>query len=186
MRKMTIGIRRLTTAALAVFIVGAVAAEDFDLSAVTSLKVDLDQVVEFGTVAPVDGVTASGQPDEAALEIFADAGYVGVVDLRGPGEDRGFDEEAVIEELGMHYMALPIESKDAVTFENAQRLGDILDELDGPVLVHCGSGNRVGALFALRRSSEGADEEAAIAYGEAAGLTSLEETVRTRLAEGTP
>ena len=40
-------------------------ADDEALAGVSSLKVDLDQVVEFGTVSPVDGVTSAGQPDEA-------------------------------------------------------------------------------------------------------------------------
>ena len=52
-----------------------------------------------------------------------------------------------------------------------------------PVLVHCGSGNRVGALLALQKSQEGADVEAAVAYGKEGGLTRLEEHVRKLLQE---
>ena len=59
------------------------------------LKVDLDKVVEQGEVSPVDGITASGQPDEAAFSVFANSGYVAVIDMRtadympmeGPFED---------------------------------------------------------------------------------------------------
>ena len=157
---------------------------DVDLAAVTSLKVDLEQVVYLGTVSAVDGVTSAGQPSEAALEVFADAGYVAVIDLRHPDEDRGFNAESVVDELGMHYVSLPIASGDAVNFDNARKLDEVLAEFDGPVLVHCASGNRVGALFALRARLNGASEEVALQHGREAGLTRLEGTVRERLAEG--
>ena len=161
-----------------------VAADETDFGPVSSLKVDLEKVVELGTVSPVDGITSAGQPDEAALEVFADSGYATVIDLRGEGEDRGFDEAAVVEELGLHYVTLPIASGGEITFDNARKLDELLQAYPGPVLVHCASGNRVGALLALRASLGGADDEKAIAKGREGGLTSLEGAVQERLAEG--
>lgn len=175
--------RRLTQVLILLTISFAACGSDVDLTAVTSLKVDLEQVVELGTVSAVDGVTSAGQPSEAALEIFADAGYVAVIDLRRPDEDRGFDQASVIDELGMHYVLLPIEGSDAVNFDNARKLDELLAQFDGPVLVHCASANRVGALLALRARLNGASEEVALQYGREAGLTKLDETVRERLAE---
>lgn len=182
MNRETAVIRHFSVLTLLVFAFG-VAADEAELGAVTSLKVDLDQVVELGTVSAVDGITSAGQPDRAALEVFADVGYATVIDLRGAGEDRGFEEAAVIEELGMHYVSLPIEGKDGISFDNARRLDALLQEYPGPVLVHCGSGNRVGALLALRASLDGADDERALAVGRNGGLTGLESVVKERLAE---
>ncbi len=162
----------------------AAVAEQPDLTPVTSLKVDLKQVVELGTVSPVDGITAAGQPDKAALEVFADAGYATVIDMRAEDEDRGFDEAAFVEELGLHYVAFPIASEDAISFDNARKLEELLQEYPGPVLVHCASSNRVGALLALRASLEGADNDQALEMGREGGLTRLEDIVRKRLAEG--
>ncbi len=159
-------------------------ADETNLQPVTGLKVDLAKVVDLGLVSAVEGVTSAGQPDEAALEVFADSGYATVIDLRAAGEDRGFDEAAAVEELGLHYVAMPIDGKDAISFDNARRLDELLDEYPGPALVHCGSGNRVGALLALRASLDGADDETALALGREGGLTSLEGVVRERLAEG--
>ena len=34
-----------------------------------------------------DGITAAGQPDKAALEVFADSGYATVIDMRAEDED---------------------------------------------------------------------------------------------------
>ena len=140
-------------------------------------KVDLKQVVETGVVRPVDGMTSAGQPDAAAFEIFADNGYVAVVDLRTAGEARGLDERTVVEALGMDYVPFPID-RDGISFENAKALDTLINSYAGPVLVHCASANRVGALLALRASLDGADDEAAIEIGKIGGLTRLEPKVR--------
>lgn len=149
------------------------------------LKVDLNLVVADGSVSPAGGITTAGQPDEAALRVFADSGYAAVIDLRTEGEDRGIDEKAVVEGLGMKYVSLPIVGSD-ITYEKAAALDELLASYDEPVLLHCGSANRVGALLALRASANGADDEAAIEAGRQAGLTSteLEAIVREELSAG--
>jgi uncharacterized protein (TIGR01244 family) len=141
-----------------------------------SLKVDLDTVVSSGEVEPVDGITSAGQPDEAGFKVFADQGYTTVIDLRTAGEDRGLDEPAVVESLGMEYVLLPI-ARDGINFDSAKTLDELIEAADGPVLVHCGSANRVGALLALRKSLEGADDETALEYGREGGMTRLESRV---------
>jgi uncharacterized protein (TIGR01244 family) len=159
-------------------------ADNVDQSANGTLKVEISQVVAEGKVSPVDGITTSGQPNVAALRIFADSGYTAVIDLRGVNEDRGFDQRYAVEEFGMTYVNLPIEGRPAVSFENAEKLDEILAKIDGPVLLHCKSGNRAAALLALRASLHGSKDEAALALGRQAGLTVLEDTVRERLAAG--
>lgn len=152
------------------------------VAAVPSTKADLAAIVESGVAHPVDNVTSAGQPDRAAFEVFANSGYVAVVDMRGPNENRGFDEQEAVENLGMQYIAFPIVGEYAISFENAQDLDELLGEFEGPVLLHCASGNRVGALLALRHSQLGASDWEALAYGRDAGLTRLERVVRQRLA----
>lgn len=147
------------------------------------IHVDLKAALEAGGVTPVDGISSSGQPSAEALKVFADSGYVAVIDLRGANEKRGYDEVATAEQLGIDYVSLPIVGKDAVSFENAANLDELLQRYDGPVLLHCGSGNRVGALLALRESLAGADDESALQLGRSAGLTGLESVVRERLEE---
>ncbi len=135
---------------------------------------------------PLDNVTTSGQPTSGSLEALAESGYYTVIDLRGAQEDRGFDERSVVEDLGMTYFSLPVNGASGVTFENAELLDRLLSQVEGPVLLHCGSGNRVGALLALREKLNGADSEAALALGLEAGLTRLEPTVRERLEDSLP
>ena len=146
-------------------------------SGVSSLKVDLAAVAETGKVAPVDGITAAGQPNADQFRVFADNDYVAVIDLRTSGEGRGLDEPAVVEGLGMDYVSLPV-GRDDITVEKARELDELIDRYDGPVLVHCASANRVGALLALRAYDETGDAEMSLETGRAGGLKSLESVVR--------
>ena len=146
--------------------------------------VDVSTLVEAGQLAPVDGIKSAGQPDQAALQVFAEAGFTTVIDMRGPSENRGLDDEQeAVETLGMQYIAFPITGRDQISFDKAKKLDELLEGVDGPVLLHCGSANRVGALLALRHSLQGADDETALQFGKDAGLSSLEGVVRDRLSE---
>ena len=147
------------------------------------LKVDLQAVVASGDVHPVDGISAAGQPDADAFKVFADRGYAAVIDLRTEHEPRGLDEQAVVEGLGMDYVLMPIVDAAAINFDNARRLDELLKQYDEPVLIHCGSSNRVGALLALRESLNGADDASALQAGRDGGLTGLEGRVVEVLAE---
>lgn len=165
---------RLTFISILLFALPACAGE-----AEQGILVDLDTVVEAGEVSPVDGITSAGQPDEQALQVFADSGYAVVVDMRGPNEDRGMDNFAgAVEAKGMKYVAFPVSGAEQISFETAAELDALLEEADGPVLLHCASGNRVGALLALRESLNGADDASALEYGKDAGMTRLEPRVR--------
>lgn len=169
--------KRLTLIMCLAFAGVLAVADEADLSAVSTLKVDLDAVAALGQVQPVNGITTAGQPDAASLKVFADNGYVAIIDLRTEGEDRGLDEPAVVESLGMDYINFPI-GRDGITFENAKTLEDILVRYDQPVLVHCASANRVGALFALNTYRQTEDLEKSLEAGRAAGLTGMEGTVK--------
>lgn len=133
----------------------------------------------------LEGVTTSGQPSEAAIAAIAAAGYKAVIDLRGPNEDRGLaDEQETVEKLGMRYVNLPVDGAAGVSYANANALDKLLMDIDGPVLVHCSSSNRVGALVALRAKAAGADAESALALGLATGLSGLKTVVEQKLEDG--
>ncbi len=165
---------------LAVAMSAAVAAQNAHTE--STLWVDLGAVIRADRVQPVDGISSAGQPNEAALGVFAASGYTTVIDLRSEREDRGLDESSVIEGLGMDYIQLPIAGADAINFKNAAALERLIKAAGGPVLVHCGSGNRVGALLSLRKSLEGATDAVSLEYGKAGGLTRLEGRVKEVLA----
>lgn len=133
---------------------------------------------------PREGVLTGGQPTEEQLAELADAGYRTLVNLRTPGENEISDREAELaEELGMSYVQLPVAGAEGLTEDNARELSKLLgDESAYPMVVHCGSGNRVGALFALEAFHvRGESPETALRIGKEAGLTRLEPVVREKL-----
>lgn len=125
---------------------------------------------------PRDGVVSGGQPSLEQLHLAKEAGFATVINLRTEGE-KGTKKD-VIEGLGFAYHSLPISGSD-LNETSARALWNLLEESEGPILLHCGSGNRVGALFALGAFYiEGQSAEEALAYGQATGLTRLEPRVR--------
>lgn len=133
---------------------------------------------------PIAGITSAGQPSAEGLAAIAKEGYTTVIDLRSEQEDRGFDEAATVEGLGMKYISLPVSGGAEVSYENAAALDRILAETEGPVLLHCASSNRVGALLSLRAVLNGEDREEALMLGTSAGLTSLQPLVEELLNTG--
>ena len=128
---------------------------------------------------PLDGVVSGGQPNEKQLRAAQVAGFKTVINLRQPSEGGLANEPQLVEELGMAYVSLPIAGAAGLTQENVVALAKILDEADKPALLHCGSGNRIGALLALKAfylDGKAADEATEI--GLDGGLTRLEGAVR--------
>lgn len=128
---------------------------------------------------PEKTLLTGGQPDVSAWPLLRQQGVTTVVNLRSDKEMAGSDEAAQVVAHGMKYVHIPVSGATDVSLTHAARLHDVLAAAHGKVLVHCASGNRAGALLALDAAqSRGLDVEAAIRYGKAAGLTSLEARVR--------
>ena len=161
---------------LFLFIAGAVADDSV-------VAISVDEIHADASTLEGQRYISTGQPSEETLSLAREAGFVAVIDMRTESEDRGFNEAAAVSALGMEYIQLPVAGAQGTTFENAAALDDILAGIDGPVLMHCASGNRVGALIALRESANGASADDAIAAGKAAGLTRLEARVTELLTE---
>lgn len=103
-------------------------------------------VLPFGS-CPVPGVAGAGQPDAQAWGALARAGFRAVVDLREASEPRGHDEPREIARAGLTYLALPV-SHETLGDQQFDRLrAFVKDSANRPVLVHCQSANRVGALL---------------------------------------
>jgi uncharacterized protein (TIGR01244 family) len=94
----------------------------------------------------VDGRFAyAGQPDEAALERFADEGYLLIFNLRRHEEMEGveFDEAAVCKRLGMRYVHTPSGWSNAeYTPDQLSAFAEAIEQQPGRVLIHCQVGWR--------------------------------------------
>lgn len=133
---------------------------------------------------PAPGFLCSGQPTALQLREAKAAGVTRIIDFRTPAEDHGLDEPAEAAALGIQYHNLPVAGPEDLTRAMAQKLDALLSEnCSGETLLHCGSGNRVGGLMALRAGwIEGKPVDEAIATGEAWGMMpKLEPYVRQLL-----
>jgi uncharacterized protein (TIGR01244 family) len=153
-----------------------------DESRETGLEVRLVPIPN--ATVPMPGVLSGGQPTEAQIESAVERGYRTVINLR-TAQEAGFEwERELVESSGMRYVHLPVAGGDGLTRENVEALDAALAEAraEGPVLLHCGSGNRIGAMLALRAAwIEGSDPDTALRYGLSTGLTGLEPKTRELL-----
>ncbi len=117
----------------------------------------------------------SGQPTLEAIMQLRSAGITTIIDLRPDAETPELDKKATAEKTGLKYRALPISGAADLTRENVLRFDRLLQETSSEsVLIHCASGNRVGAMLALQaRWVQGKSAEESLAIGKAAGMTGL-------------
>ena len=132
---------------------------------------------------PEAGVYTSGEISADDIARLQSAGVRHVIDLARDSETPDFDEAYAVRAAGIGYDNLSIAGADDLTREHVEAFDRLLSAADRPVLVHCASGNRAGAMAALRAAwIEGKPAEEAIAEGRAWGLRALEDAVRARLA----
>ena len=137
-------------------------------------------IIEFSP-----GLHSAGQPTPGQLDALAAAGVRTVINLRAPNEPVEFDEARHARSLGLAYVQIPVAGADDLTRDKARQLSAALAAAEplGGTLIHCASGNRVGALLALVAAWERqASPTEAMRLGEAAGMTTLRPAVTALLA----
>jgi uncharacterized protein (TIGR01244 family) len=121
-------------------------------------------------------ICTGGQPTLAQLAELKAQGITTILNLRAPGE-AGFDaaaEEAETKKLGMKYIHIPVSNQAGPRDEQADEFLKATDDArNRPVFIHCGSANRVGAFFMIRRVlRDGMTYDAAKAEADKIGLRS--------------
>jgi uncharacterized protein (TIGR01244 family) len=127
----------------------------------------------FPSILAVGDVLIGGQPTPEGLVNARDGGVTLVINTR-PQSEMSFDERSLVQGLGMRYVSLPF---TASTLDDAT-VAAFIAEIDGrtaPELVHCRSGNRVAALWAMYEIEVlDVDPERAVARAREMGLRSPE------------
>jgi protein tyrosine phosphatase (PTP) superfamily phosphohydrolase (DUF442 family) len=116
-----------------------------------------------------------GQPNADQLRALRDAGGSIVLDIRDPMEPRPMDEPAIVRELGMEYVNIPVRAGflDDSTLERI--LGVLRGAGERTVYFHCGSGSRVGgALIPYFMLDYAMEEQDAVDQAMRVGLRSAE------------
>lgn len=127
---------------------------------------------------PEPGVLAAGLPTEAQIRALPQQRYKTVIDLMPPEESRGFDEPKAVQEAGLQYVNLPITMP---TLDQAaiDKFLEAMRTAEKPVMVHCASSNRVGALYySWLVLEKGMPKDEALAKAQAAGLRHPELTTK--------
>lgn len=117
----------------------------------------------------------ASQPAAADFEIAKAAGVRTVINLRHEHEIKDFDERAVVTGLGMTYVNLPWHGPEELNDAVFTRARELLRTVEPPVLVHCGSANRVAAVWIPWRVLDGGVPfEQALTEAKAIGLKTPE------------
>jgi uncharacterized protein (TIGR01244 family) len=99
-----------------------------------------------------DDVYLAGQPTERGLRQLHDEGVTTVVNLRTPEEMKGvgFDEKALVEQLGMTYVYLPVRGGNPYPYspETVKKFADAMAGTKGKILLHCTIAWRASHLWA--------------------------------------
>lgn len=113
----------------------------------------------------------AGQPTQADIATIKDKGIKRVITLRTDGEI-DWDEGAAIKDAGLKFVEIPFGSPDSLTDDVFGKVRKLLKESDKtPTLLHCGSANRVGAVWLTYRVlDEGVPLETAVKEAKTIGL----------------
>ena len=142
-----------------------------------------DQISAKNARQYTDKFIVAGQPTEADLSVLAKNGIKIVINLRAKDEFSQFNEKVKVEALGMKYIAIPIDGADGINKENLVLFSAAIKDKN-KTFIHCASGNRVGAMFALDAFvNHSANIEQAVLIGKKSGLTRLESRVIKVMAE---
>ena len=136
-------------------------------------KQDLPGVRNFSRVDATVG--CAGAVDPAAMGALRKEGFVSVINLREASE-QGADVEgsrAAAQKAGLKYIHLPFNAGKPDPELVNRFLSAVADTSNQPVFIHCGSANRVGAMWMIKRAlHDGWPIEKAQAEGRAVGLSS--------------
>lgn len=131
-------------------------------------------------------VVGGGQVDVNQFPAMAEDGYSLVVNLRREGEPFPENEGELAQAAGMNYLHIPLSGGDLVGAHAVQLAAALDAHGDGNVLIHCASGNRVGALWGLHvavRDGLSADEGVQTARDAGMRSEGLADCVRAALSK---
>ena len=142
------------------------------LTAQTPTKIDLPGA---RNVTRVDATIACGgaTTPEASTELKK-LGFTSIINLRRE-QEQGVDipaSKAAAEAAGLRYIHIPVDGANPDTKSVETFLAAVTDRANQPAYIHCGSANRVGAMWLIKRVvADGWDVAKATEEAVTIGLT---------------
>jgi uncharacterized protein (TIGR01244 family) len=131
--------------------------------------VDSTEIPNYRVIRP--GLATAGQPSPQALGRLKAMGFKTVINLRTEKEG-GKAEGEPVGAAGLRYVWVPV-AADTFSAADVDAVAKVLDDPEArPILVHCGSANRVGAVWTILQVRKGKTPEEAEAEGRTIGLSS--------------
>ena len=122
-------------------------------------------------------IATSGTISTGSVKELAEKGFATIIDLRTENEGTA-EERKNVESAGMSYINIPVTGA-GINHKQLAAFTKAIENKPAPILVHCASGNRVGALWTTYRLSKGISSNIAFEEGRTAGMKPLlEEKVR--------
>jgi len=140
------------------------------LAAQAPEAVDPALIPNYVLVKP--GLASAGRPTEQGLKQLKAQGFRTVVDLRTSSEEGLAEEKALVEGQGLRYVHVPVTSASFSGADVDAVQAVLGDAAAAPVLLHCASANRVGAVWTVIQARTGQPIDEAIAEGKRVGLRS--------------
>ena len=118
-------------------------------------------------------VACAGATPPEAMAVLRERGFNAVINFRTAGENGATVDagRAAAEAAGLNYVHLPFRQPTPELVESF--LSAVADPANQPVFIHCGSANRVGAMWLIKRvKQDNYSIDDAVAEAEAIGLRS--------------
>ena len=96
-------------------------------------------------------ICTGGQPSMDDLARLKAQGIKAIINLRRPSEYNAEEEAAKAKELGLRYFNIPVSVAEPRDAQADEFLEITADPQNRPAFIHCGSANRVGAFWMIRR-----------------------------------
>lgn len=115
-----------------------------------------------------------GQPTSDAFARLASKGFRSVLNLRTASEGVDLDREReLVEKAGMRYLSIPVVGSAPKPEQAAEFIKVAQEQENHPMLIHCGSANRVGGFWMIYRVLvQSWPEDKALEEATRIGLTS--------------
>lgn len=130
----------------------------------------------------IDNQYLSAQPAKSDFQKMKQMGVKTVINLRSAEETPDLNEKELVEGLGMTYHNVPFSSPGELNDEVFAKTRDLLQTVERPLLLHCSSANRTGAVWIpYLVLDRGVDLEDAVREAKTIGLRSsaLEKKARS-------
>ena len=146
-------------------------------------SVDAAAFPNYHVIRP--GLAAAGQPSPEGLAQLKALGFKTVINLRTEKEG-GKAEAEPVKAAGLRYVWVPV-TAETFSAADVDAVAKVIDDPEaGPILFHCASANRVGAVWTVVQVRKGKSPEEAEAEGRTIGLSGpamLDATKRVLAAE---